>query len=104
MSETAPLSFFLFQNEQYIPNQVCSDTQGAGERQYRLFSDQATNILEFEKSFFLMKCSTINRPFASVAFIAATDPLLETKMFSVLALKSLHQLKIRMGQRKRKLL
>lgn len=51
MIEAASPSFFLFQNEQYIPNQVCSDTQGASEWQDRLFSDQATNILEFEKNF-----------------------------------------------------
>lgn len=31
MSEAASLSFFLIQNEEYIPNQVCSDTQGASE-------------------------------------------------------------------------
>lgn len=31
MFEATSLSFFLIQNEQYIPNQVCSDTQGASE-------------------------------------------------------------------------
>lgn len=50
MFEAASLTFFLIQNEQYIPSQVCSDTQGASEWQHRLFSDQATNILEFEKN------------------------------------------------------
>lgn len=51
MFEAASLPFFLIQSEQYIPNQVCSDTQGASEWHYRLFSDQATKILEFEKNF-----------------------------------------------------
>lgn len=36
MFEAASLSIFLSQNEQYIPNQVCSDTQGASEWEYRL--------------------------------------------------------------------
>lgn len=31
MFEAASLSFFLIQYKQYIPNQVCSDTQGASE-------------------------------------------------------------------------
>lgn len=51
MAEAASPFFVLFQNEQYIPTQVCSDTQGAGEWQDKLFSDQATNILEFKKNF-----------------------------------------------------
>lgn len=50
MFEAASPSFSLIQNEQYIPIQVCSDTQGANEWQYRLLSDQATNILEFKKT------------------------------------------------------
>lgn len=31
MFEAASLTLFLIQYEQYIPNQVCSDTQGASE-------------------------------------------------------------------------
>lgn len=31
MFEAASPSFFLTQNEQYIPNKICSDTQGANE-------------------------------------------------------------------------
>lgn len=50
MFEAASLSFSLIQNEQYIPVQVCSDTQGASEWQYRVLSDRATNILELKKN------------------------------------------------------
>lgn len=50
MFEAVSLSFSLIQNEQRIPIQVCSDTQGASEWQYRLLSDWATNILEFKKN------------------------------------------------------
>lgn len=48
MFEAVSLSFSLIQNEQCIPIQVCSDTQGASEWQYRLLSAWATNILEFK--------------------------------------------------------
>lgn len=50
MFEAASLPFSLIQKEQYIPVQVCSDTQGASEWQYRLLSDWATNILELKKN------------------------------------------------------